>query len=66
MVEVLQKEKLIFSQQSRDQNLSPSKSWHARGWPHKEVSLRGGKLEDPIEAVWTEKNEVLEKLSEVC
>lgn len=39
--------------------------WTGRGWPHGEISLRGGKLGENIEAIWVQNNKTLEKLDEV-
>ncbi len=55
---------ILWKQKLYDENTKESFLWTGKGYPHKEVSIRGGKIDDQIEAIWEEKNETLEKLSE--
>jgi hypothetical protein len=51
---------LIWLQKGRKQ------MYIGKGWPHGDISIRGGKIGDNIDAVWEDKKVALEKLSLVC
>jgi hypothetical protein len=60
--ELLKNNKDLWMRNVFDEN-KESKIWTGKGWPHKDISIRGGKIDDQIEAIWEENKEVLEKLS---
>lgn len=57
MIESETNKGIIWLQRGRKQ------MYIGKGWPHSDISIRGGRIGDNIDAIWEDKKVVLEKLS---